>query len=150
MTARRKGSLHLGHGPKFNERGVEFRSGSGIIISYKIRKEPRKHAIEKPMPPEEAAPPPVKGVFWIEESDYTALRSIFDDGDKMPPTWNAWHKMAEEMKRGLEGYGHVVLRVRIDPRTFSDWCAVRGIKSSREGRKQFVAAAVKDRYGDQN
>jgi hypothetical protein len=25
MTARRKGSLHLGHGPKFNERSVGFR-----------------------------------------------------------------------------------------------------------------------------
>lgn len=58
--------------------------------------------------------------------------------------------MAEEMKRGLESYGHVVMRVRIDPRTFSDWCAAQNLGSSRDARKRFVAAAVKERYGDQN
>ncbi len=102
----------------------------------------------------EDAPLPVVGVYWIDEADYPALRNIFDDGDKMPPTWKAWHKMAEEMKRGLESYGHVVMRVRIEPGTFSEWCAGHstghGTGSSREARKSFVAAAVKERYGDQN
>ena len=54
-----------------------------------------------PMTIKEDAPPPVVGVYWIDEADYPALRNIFDDGDKMPPTWKAWLKMAEEMKRGL-------------------------------------------------
>jgi hypothetical protein len=102
------------------------------------------------MTTKEDAPPPVVGVYWIDEGDYPALRNIFDDGNKMPLTWKEWLKMAEEMKRGLESYGHVVMRVRIDPHTFSDWCATQGIGSSREARKRFVAAAVKERYGDQN
>jgi hypothetical protein len=97
----------------------------------------------------EEAPPPV-GVYWIDEGDYSALREVFDDGNKMPLTWKEWLKMAEEMKRGLESYGHVVMRVRIDPHTFSDWCTIHGMGSSREARKRFVAAAVKERYGDQN
>ena len=95
-------------------------------------------------------PPPVVGLYWIDEADYPALREIFDDGNKMPPTWKEWLKMAQEMKQGLESYGHVVMRVRIDPRTFSDWCAARGIGTGREAQKRFVAAAVKERYGDQD
>ena len=94
--------------------------------------------------------PPAVGVYWIDEADYPALRSIFDDGHKMPPTWQAWLKIAEEMERGLKAYGHVVLRVRIDPATFSAWCAAHGTTPGAQGRKKFIAEAVIDRYGDQN
>jgi len=98
----------------------------------------------------EDEPLPVVGAYWIDEEDYPAIRELFDDGNRMPLTWKEWLKMAEEMKRGLESYGHVVMRVRIDPQTFSDWCAVHGAGPSREARKRFVAAAVKERYGDCN
>jgi len=99
---------------------------------------------------QEDDPPPVVGVYWIEEGDYPALRDIFDDGSKMPLTWKEWLKMAEEMKRGLESYGHVVMRVLIHPRAFSDWCAVQEVGTGPEARKRFIAAAVKERYGDQD
>jgi hypothetical protein len=94
--------------------------------------------------------PPAVGVYWINEEDYPALLRIFDDGNKMPRTWREWLKIAEEMEQGLLSYGHVVLRVRIDPETFSDWCTAHDAKSSSVGRKKFIAAAVYERYGDQN
>ena len=97
----------------------------------------------------EDKPPPAVGAYWIREEDYPALLNIFDDGAKMPRTWTEWLKMAEEMERGLKAYGHVVMRVRIDPNTFPDWCASQGTSPGREGRKRFVAAAVIDRYGHQ-
>jgi hypothetical protein len=99
--------------------------------------------------PENRAPPAV-GAFWIKEEDYPALLKIFTDATKMPPTWTEWLKMAEEMEQGLKAYGHVVMRVLIDPSTFPDWCAAHGTSPNGEGRKRFVAAAVKERYGDQN
>jgi hypothetical protein len=92
----------------------------------------------------------VVGVYWIAEADYPALLKIFDDGGKLPGTWKEWLKMAEEMEQGLKAYGHVVMRVRIDPETFPDWCAAQGTSPGREGRKRFIAAAVTDRYGEQN
>jgi hypothetical protein len=98
----------------------------------------------------EDRPPPAVGVYWIGEDDYPALLEIFADGHKMPRTWKEWLKMAEEMERGLKAYGHPVMRVRIDPNTFSDWCAAHGTSPGGEGRKKFVAAAVNERYGDQN
>src|SRR5277367_308682 len=98
----------------------------------------------------EDRPPPAVGAYWTKEEDYPALLSIFDDGNKMPRTWKEWLKIAEEMERGLISYGHVVLRVRIDPDTFSDWCASQGVKSSSEGRKKLIATAVYERYGEQD
>jgi hypothetical protein len=97
----------------------------------------------------EDSPPPV-GAYWIREEDYPALLEIFEDGSKMPPTWQEWLKMAEEMERGLTAYGHVVLRVYIDPRTFPDWCAAHGTTPGSAGRRKFVAAAVLERFGDQS
>ena len=97
----------------------------------------------------EDGPLPVVGAYWINEEDYPAIVKLFDDGEKMPPTWAGWLKIAEEMEQGLKAYGHVVMRVTIDPNTFSHWCAAHGTTPSREGRKMFLATAVYDRYGDQ-
>ena len=98
----------------------------------------------------EDRPPPAVGAYWIEEQDYPALLKIFADGNAMPRTWKEWLKIAVEMERGLQAYGHVVMRVRIDPNTFSDWCAAHGTSTGREGRKKIVAEAVVERYGNQD
>jgi len=90
------------------------------------------------------------GAFWIEEADYPAALRVFDDGDSLPRNWSEWLKMAEEMEKGLKAYGHPVMRVRIDPATFPGWCAAHGTTPSRQGRRMFVAEAVRDRYGDQD
>jgi hypothetical protein len=95
-------------------------------------------------------PLPAVGAYWIEEADYPAVLQISDDGNTMPRTWKEWLKIAEEMEKGLKAYGHPVLRVRIDSTTFPAWCAAHGTTPGRQGRKLFVAAAVFDRYGDQN
>ena len=97
----------------------------------------------------EDQPPPAVGAYWIKEEDYPALLQLFDDGYKMPPSWKEWLKMAEEMEHGLKAYGHVVLRVFIDPATFPDWCAAHGTSPGSAGRRKFVAAAVTERYGRQ-
>jgi len=94
-------------------------------------------------------PLPAVGVFWIDEPDYPAVLKVLADGDTLPRQWAEWRRMAQEMETGLKAYGHPVMRVRIDPQTFPIWCAAHGVSTGRQGRKAFVAAAVKDRYGDQ-
>jgi len=66
----------------------------------------------------EDKPLPAIGVYWIKEEDYPAVLEIFPDGTKMPRSWKEWLRMAEEMESGLKAYGHVVMRVHIDPKTF--------------------------------
>jgi hypothetical protein len=100
------------------------------------------HSDEKPLP--------AVGVYWIDEPDYPAVLKLFDDRGTMPSSWAEWHKMAVEMEKGLKAYGHPVMRVRIDPATFIDWCSAHGTTPGRQGRKMFIAAAVKERYGEQN
>jgi len=58
--------------------------------------------------------------------------------------------MAQEMEQGLKAYGHVVMRVHIEPNAFLAWCTAHGASTGSAGRKTFVAAAVTDRYGNQN
>lgn len=95
-------------------------------------------------------PLPGVGVYWIEETDYPAVVALFSDGASLPPTWQQWRQMAVEMETGLKAYGHPVMRVRIDPTTFGDWCATHGVAPDRAGRKAFIAEAVFERWGDQN
>jgi hypothetical protein len=98
----------------------------------------------------EDKPLPAVGAYWIDEADYPAVLRLFDDGNTMPRSWKEWLKIAEEMEKGLKAYGHPVMRVRIDPATFAAWCAAHGATPGRQARKMFVAAAVTERYGDQN
>ena len=98
----------------------------------------------------EDKPLPAIGVYWIKEVDYPAVLEIFPDGAKMPRSWKEWLRMAEEMEAGLKAYGHVVMRVHIDPKTFPDWWGLPWHEPGSEGRKRFVAAAVTERYGDQD
>jgi len=124
--------------------------GSSIRPTGLTRVGNRRHLQEEhTMTNSENEPPPAVGAYWIKEEDYPALLQLFDDGDKMPPSWKEWLKMAEEMEQGLKAYGHVVLRVYIDPATFQDWCAAHGTSPGSAGRRQFVAAAVTERYGRQ-
>jgi hypothetical protein len=81
-------------------------------------------------------------VVEIREDDYPALLRLFYDGNKMPSTWRGVAEDRGGNGTGLTSYGHVVLRVRIDPDTLSDWCATHDARSSREGRRKFIAAAV--------
>jgi hypothetical protein len=90
------------------------------------------------------------GVYWLDEADYAAAQRTFEDGASLPAAYQQWLKMAVEMESGLKAYGHPVLRVRIDPATFPTWCAAHETSTGRPGRKLFIAAAVKERYGDQD
>jgi len=94
-------------------------------------------------------PLPVIGAFWLDETDYPAAIRLFDDGHKLPRTWQEWRRVAEEMEQGLKSYGHVVERVRIEPDSFAAWCEAHGTTPGRQGRKLFVAAAVEEKYGKQ-
>ena len=98
----------------------------------------------------EDRPPPAVGAYWIKEEDYPALLKLSDDGNKMPRTWKEWLKMAEEMERDSRPTDMSSCVFISTPNTFPEWCAAHGTSPGREGRKRFVAAAMAERYGDQN
>ena len=46
------------------------------------------------MPHSGDKPLPTVGAYWIDEADYPAALKIFDDGNKLPRTWDEWRKIA--------------------------------------------------------
>jgi hypothetical protein len=92
----------------------------------------------------EDVPPPAVGAYWIKEEDYPALLQLFDDGDKMPPSWKEWLKMAEEMAQGLWTHRASCLhRPRHIPRLVRrPWH-----KPGQRRTQKVVAAAATERYG---
>lgn len=37
------------------------------------------------------------GAYWLEEADYPAVQKIFDDGNKLPRSWDERRKIAEHV-----------------------------------------------------
>jgi hypothetical protein len=98
------------------------------------------------MPNSDDKPLPAVGAYWVDEVDYPAALKVFDDGNLMPRTWIEWRKIAEEMEKGLKAYGHPMMR-SASIRPHSRLGAPHMTALGRQGRKLFVAAAVKERYG---
>ena len=90
------------------------------------------------------------GISWFPEEDYAAIRSISEDGHKMPSTWKEWLKGAEEMEKKAIESGKIVERINIDPDTFPDWCKKNGVGVNREGRHKFIATTLASKYRNQS
>lgn len=79
------------------------------------------------------------GIAWYREADYEKLKSIFDDGNLLPSTYDQWLKMAEGGRKQFLSDGYLVVQVYIDPDTFPAWCRERGLKVDANARTQFGA-----------
>jgi hypothetical protein len=88
----------------------------------------------------------VVGIAWFREDDYPALLKIFEDADKLVPTWNQWIKLAEKAEKRLKDEGHMTERVYIDPDTFPDWCRKEGLSIGSHARNKFAATVVAEKY----
>ena len=86
------------------------------------------------------------GIAWLRKEDYAALIDIFEDGNVFD-SWKQWEQRAEEMEKKFKADGYVVERVYIDPDTFPDWCSQHGLTTGRDGRSEFAASVVAEKYG---
>jgi hypothetical protein len=78
------------------------------------------------------------GFPWFEADDYSALRDLFSDGDRLPPTFEAWHAGAREALRLFQEQGLPVVQVRIEPNAFHVWCTEHAARADYRARHQFV------------
>ncbi|KJR97068.1 MAG: hypothetical protein VR65_25915 [Desulfobulbaceae bacterium BRH_c16a] len=77
-------------------------------------------------------------MVWYREEHYEQLLSIFDDAELLPPTYQAWLIRAEEKKAAVEAAGDQVMKVYIDPETFPEWCAQKGLPKDANSRTQLA------------
>ena len=78
------------------------------------------------------------GFPWFEPEDYPVLRHLFSDGDRLPPSFDAWYADASEALKLFRDQGLAVIQVRIEPDPFYTWCAERGLRADYRARHQFV------------
>ena len=81
--------------------------------------------------------PQAVGIAWYREENYTRLRDMFDDGEKLHPTFTGWQKAALATKEKLENDGLVVYCVDIEPSVFADWCRNEKMKLNAEARNKY-------------
>lgn len=79
----------------------------------------------------------IVGMAWYRRETFDALRSMFEDGDKLHRTYDEWLAASEKGRKQLEGKGHTIKCVDIDPVEFPAWCHAKGLKLNAESRIAF-------------
>jgi hypothetical protein len=91
-----------------------------------------------------AASPSVVALPWYARGDYSALLELFTDADKLPATYGAWLKRAEEIEQQFKKAGFGVVRVLIRPVPFAAWCKERNVSPDQAARLILVNEATRD------
>jgi hypothetical protein len=103
---------------------------------------------EKKVEAQAASPahePMLQAMVWYKEEHYAALLAIFDDAELLPPTYQDWLSRAEAKKAEVEADGDQVMKVFIDPETFPEWCAKKGVPKDAEARTQLALEVAQAR-----
>lgn len=75
---------------------------------------------------------------WYDRLDYPGILDVMEDARKLPETYDAWLMSAEQVEGVVRTSGVTVVRVRIRPEVFGDWCAARGLKRDGAARTRFA------------
>ncbi len=82
---------------------------------------------------------------WYKEEHHRPLLAIFDDAELLPPTYEEWRVRAEEKKTEVEAAGDQVLKVFIDPVTFSEWCDKKNLPKDANSRTELALEVAQAR-----
>lgn len=112
-------------------------AGSGkTVAKLKEKQVPREAPARSPM---------LKAMVWYKEEHYRPLLAIFDDAELLPPTYEEWRVRAEEKKTEVEAAGDQVLKVFIDPDTFSEWCDKKNLPKDANSRTELALEVAQAR-----
>jgi hypothetical protein len=81
-------------------------------------------------------------IAWYRREDYEQIVGLMEDGDQFPPTYSDWLRHADQVVVVEESLGSQVIRVPIDPKSFSSWCATAKCRRDAEARTYQLAIAL--------
>lgn len=87
------------------------------------------------------------GVPWYSLEDYAEIKSMMEDGHKLPPTYTQWRFAAEQLENQMRRGGERVVRAHLDPVAFREFCAANGHRLDAQGRSKFAAAVAVQQHG---
>lgn len=105
-------------------------AGSGKTIAKLKEKAAKKQ--------EPARQPMIQAMVWYKEEHYQELLKLFDDAELLPQTYRHWLARAEEKKAEVEAGGDQVIKVFIDPNTFSEWCRKKNLAKDANARAELA------------
>ncbi len=84
----------------------------------------------------------LQAMVWYKKEDWDTLMTIFTDTHLIPPSYEAWLKLAEQHLISLQNQGVKVVKVYIDPETFPAWCKEKGREPNAEARTDLALEVV--------
>jgi hypothetical protein len=75
---------------------------------------------------------------WYVREDYDNIRKVMDDGDKLPPTYDEWEKLAKSQVADIARGGTVIKPVILNSEKFIAFCQDKKISPDSKGRALFA------------
>lgn len=82
---------------------------------------------------------PVAAMSWYDREQWTKLKAIAEDGERLDVTYDAWLAGAERAEAELARRDTAVRRVFIDVDEFVDWCRANNLKIISASRAKYTA-----------
>lgn len=76
---------------------------------------------------------------WYSREDYPILRDIVSDPHNLAPSYDQWLAAAENNESVGRQTGLEIVRVLVEPSSFAQWCAARGLEPDSTARMRYVA-----------
>ena len=86
----------------------------------------------------------IVAIAWYDRESYEETRTLMDDGDVLPVTYDAWLGQALAVVSAEKSRGSIVLKARILPDAFIDWCLGTNQRPSMSSRTRYVNLTIED------
>jgi len=83
--------------------------------------------------------PTAVGLTWYRrEEDFVRLKAMSKDSEEFPDTYDEWLEDAKNVLGTLKLQGLNVVKVYLDPETFSAWCKAKGYEMDGVARSRYA------------
>lgn len=80
----------------------------------------------------------VIGMPWYDRKDYPGIRDLMTDRHNLASTYDEWLVSAENNESVGRQAGLEVVRVLIEPSSFTRWCMMHGLETDSAARMRYV------------
>jgi hypothetical protein len=79
------------------------------------------------------------GLAWWQPEQWSRLKQVSEDSDRLDDTYEEWRKGAHEAIRVMQSQGQIVKKVKINLDKFITWCDEKNIPVNGAARAEYAA-----------
>jgi len=84
---------------------------------------------------------------WYRREDYARVREIMDDGDRLPPTFDEWERVAKDHLARVAANGIEIKPVILEPEKFLAYCKGQNFHGRGSKERSMFAIAMESAKG---